>query len=177
MVRFFALFLIGGLLTMSAHAGSIIWSASGLSSEFGGGMAYLVQMTSGSYQTSDIVNYLSNAGTDYQESDFKFWKTASNSQSDGTIINYGEYYYVASVTAEESITTSTDLSNFFVVVINGDNFAVSDFVSDDPIYGDAINWNPSFTDWTTGTFGEVPEPAAAGLLSLGLMALLLRRRR
>lgn len=161
--------------TAVASAGQIIWSASGLTSTFEGGTAYLVQMTSGTHTIKDISGYLSSAGIDYSGNDFKYWKTSSHTVGDGTIVENQGYYYAASVTAHETISPSTDLSNFFVVVINGKDYAVSDFVSGTPIAGDAANWNPAFTgSWTTGKL--VPEPTALALLALGVAGVALRRR-
>lgn len=163
--------------TAVASAGQIIWSASGLTSTFEGGTAYLVQMTSGTHTIKDISGYLSSAGIDYSGNDFKYWKTSSHTVGDGTIVENQGYYYAASVTAQETISPSTDLSNFFVVVINGEDYAVSDFVSGTPIAGDAANWNPAFPgSWTTGTLGLVPEPTALALLVLGVAGVALRRR-
>lgn len=170
------LILVAALCGSSVlSAAAVTWGASGFAPTGAiTGTAYLVQAASGA-TVETISGYLETNGVSYSGDGFSLIGTTS--LSDAIAFSHPFDYSGSLVSG----------ANYFTLILVDGTYILSDLKEGTLITGpngDSLTiafaaMGSNKATWVTGTLGtgEVPEPAAAGLLSLGLMALLLRRRR
>ena len=123
--------------------------------------------------TSDL-NLVNNpAGPDYQFIGIDVFSYDEGSGSDpGFRVDV-----TATDTSSNTDTTSTTISSAGQLLIDYDSFDGVDFTSLDDLTFDFVSLNPGADLVLDAITREVPEPTTAGLLALGGLSLLARRRR
>ncbi len=154
---------------------TIKWSAFGIGADFASGTAYIIQAQTGWTQDA-LVSYLQANGLVTPDGG------GSYAYDSATVTGSSGYYYVRNESWDTNAPTSVP-GDYFVIVVDSDGTSFSVSSVHNQTQDGNIDINTSLTDgfWSaTGTLGgggEVPEASLLGYLSLGLAALLLRRRR